>query len=280
MVLYLVAYHALSNPRSAEIPLTRSLRQNGLAFFLMTFTLRLANMFISIYGRPTLVFPTILCVPIPLPLSISPILMSSSFIWSAVTINLNHSLLRLRRADVKYYLIARNSGTHRVASSFGLHRLSGTDFDQEALNEFDDIRTKVDDELKLQPLESSSQRQRVITISFGMTGKSPLSSQIHREGSLTLPYSLHSSAMGRHPKLAYIVVRLPFSHVLFVVPSFNPLIVTPLYIPRTRISYFTPIWSRPGAGVITRSFVYTCVCACQCVTTSNSRNIHIYPAEG
>ena len=62
MVLYFVAYHALSTPRSAQIPLTRSLGQTGIAFFLILLILRLVNMSIAIYGRPSLVFLTVLCV--------------------------------------------------------------------------------------------------------------------------------------------------------------------------------------------------------------------------
>ena len=97
--------------------------------------------------------------------------MSFSFIWSSVTITLNHSLLRLRRADVRHYILARNSAMHRAASPFGLYRAStGPDFDQDILDDFDDIRTKVTDELRLQSFGISSRRPREITIGFGRTG--------------------------------------------------------------------------------------------------------------
>lgn len=95
-----------------------------------------------------------------------------SFIWSAVTINLSHSVLRLRRADVKHYLLTRNSAADRAASPFGLYRASpGPDFDQDILDGFDDIRSEVADELKLRSFDISPQRPREILTGFGMISK-------------------------------------------------------------------------------------------------------------
>ena len=62
MVIYLVSYHVLSSPRSAQTLLTRSLRHHGLAFFLLGFTIRLGNMLVSIFARPSLVFIALPCV--------------------------------------------------------------------------------------------------------------------------------------------------------------------------------------------------------------------------
>ena len=60
---------------------------------------------------------------------------------------------------------------HRAASPFGLYRAStGPDFDQDILDEFDDIKTKVSDELRLQSFGISSRRPREITIGLGRTG--------------------------------------------------------------------------------------------------------------
>ncbi|KAF9649460.1 hypothetical protein BDM02DRAFT_1819799 [Thelephora ganbajun] len=155
-VIYFVGYHVLSTPRSAGMPLTRSLRQNGLAFFLTVFALRLGNMFAAIYARPSLVFLTVFCI------------------WSSVTINLNRSLLRLRRADVKHYLLTGNSAMHHAASPFGLYRASvSPDFDQDVLDEFDDIKAKAADELRLQSFEILSRRPREITIRLGNTASAP-----------------------------------------------------------------------------------------------------------
>jgi len=109
-----------------------------------------ANMFAAIYVRPSLGFLTVF------------------FIWSSVTITLNHSLIRLRRADVKHYLLARNLAMNRATSPFGLFRAStGPDFDQDMLDDFDDIKSKVSDELRLQPFGISSRRPREITIGLG-----------------------------------------------------------------------------------------------------------------
>ena len=96
----------------------------------------------------------------------------SSLTWSFVTINLNRSLLRLRRADVKHYLLAENSSVHRVASPFALYRTStGPDFDQDVLDEFDDIKAEAADELKLRSFEIPSRKRREISIRLGNTGK-------------------------------------------------------------------------------------------------------------
>jgi hypothetical protein len=95
-----------------------------------------------------------------------------------VTVNLNHSILRLRRADVKHYLLSGNSLADRVASPFGLYRTgTGPDFDQDVLDEFDDLKTEVANQLKMQSLENHCQRPREITIYLGGTGKGPTSSR-------------------------------------------------------------------------------------------------------
>jgi hypothetical protein len=134
---------------------------------------------------------------------------SLSFIWSAVTINLNRSL-HLRRADVKHYLLAGNSIIHRAASPFGLYRAStGPDFDQDALDEFDGIMAKVDDESKPQSFEILSRRPREISICLGKTGKCAYCRQNCREKSLPLPHSFRSSAIAGHPGLASMVHVLP-----------------------------------------------------------------------
>lgn len=156
LVIYLVAYHALSTPRTARMPLNRSLRQNGLAFFTTVFFLRLVSMFAAIYVRASLVFLTVF------------------FIWASVTVNLSHSILRLRRADVKHYLLAKNTSLDRVASPFELFRTgSGPDFDKDVLEEFDDIKTEVAEELELRPLENPCQKPREITIYLGGTRPFP-----------------------------------------------------------------------------------------------------------
>lgn len=88
--------------------------------------------------------------------------------------NLNHSVLRLRRADVKHYLLA-GSATDRVASPFGLFMTgTGPDFDQDVLDEFDDLKTEVTHEMKLQSLENHCQKPREITIYLGGTGEEPV----------------------------------------------------------------------------------------------------------
>lgn len=95
-----------------------------------------------------------------------------------MTVNLNHSILRLRRADVKHYLLTGNSATDHVASPFELYRAeNGPDFDQDVLDEFDDLKTKVANELKLGSLENPCQKPREITIYKGGTGKEPVSSR-------------------------------------------------------------------------------------------------------
>lgn len=94
--------------------------------------------------------------------------MPFSFIWSAVTVNLSHSVLRLRRADVKHYLLTRNSVADRASSPFTLYRASvGPDFARDVLDGFDDIRTEVVDELKMRSFESFPQRPREIFTSMG-----------------------------------------------------------------------------------------------------------------
>lgn len=104
-----------------------------------------------------------------------------------MTVHLNHSLLRLRRAEVKHYLLFGNSAADRVASPFGLYWSgTGPDFDQEALDEFDDLKPKAADKLKLRPLENPCQKPREITIYLGGTGKEPASLIIYNE-SLTFP---------------------------------------------------------------------------------------------
>lgn len=87
-----------------------------------------------------------------------------------MTINLNHSIFRLRRADVRHYLLARHSAAGRVASPFGLYR-AGPDFDLDVLDEFDDIKTKIADEMKMRPLEDPCRKPREITIYLGGTSK-------------------------------------------------------------------------------------------------------------
>ena len=101
-----------------------------------------------------------------------------SFTWSSVTINLNRSLLRLRKADIKHYLLTGNSAMHRTASLFELYRPSaGPDFDQDVLDEFDDIKNEVADELKLNSFEILSRKPREIPIYLGIiTGKPPCKS--------------------------------------------------------------------------------------------------------
>lgn len=96
-----------------------------------------------------------------------------SFISPAVTINLNHSILRLRRADVKHYLLSGHSAALDLAASpFGLYRPeNGPDFDQDVLDEFDDIRAKVAEKMKLRTAVNSCQGPRDITIYLGGTGK-------------------------------------------------------------------------------------------------------------
>jgi hypothetical protein len=75
-----------------------------------------------------------------------------------VTINLNRSILRLRREDVKYY-IRTDAAVRHAASPFSLYRTSiGPDFGQDVLDEFDDIKIKVNDEMKLQSFEILSRR--------------------------------------------------------------------------------------------------------------------------
>jgi hypothetical protein len=161
------------------MPLTRSLRRSGLAFFLIVFFLRLGNTFTAIYARPSLVFLTVLYVPshpsiIPGPFSPTPPSASFSFTWSSVTIILNHSLFRLRKADVRHYLLSRNSSMDRMASPFEFYRTTtGPDFDKDVLDEFEDIKVEVADELKLQSFEILSRRPREITLHSGNAGISP-----------------------------------------------------------------------------------------------------------
>jgi len=63
----------------------------------------------------------------------------------------------------------------------------GPDFDQNALDEFDDIKTKVDDELKMQPFEVMSRRPREITIYLGNTGPHTIpTSRVSKEVSVFL----------------------------------------------------------------------------------------------
>lgn len=155
--IYLVAYHALSTPRTAQMPLARSLRQNGLVFFITVFFLRLGSMFAAIFVRPGLVFLTVF------------------FVWSSVTVHFSHSIFRLRRADVKHYLLAKDASLDRVASPFELFRArGGPDFDKNVLDEFDDIKIEVAEELKLQPLENLCKKPREITIYLGGTSPFPL----------------------------------------------------------------------------------------------------------
>lgn len=157
------------------MPIARSLRQHGLAFFILVFVLRLGGMLAAIYIRPGLIFLTLLCVPHHHPVHPAQC-PSFSFIWSSVTVNLNHSILRLRREDVKHYLLTGHSPLDRVASPFGLYRTgTGPDFDQDVLDEFDDLKTKVADELKMQSLENPCQKPREIIIYLGGTGKEPTS---------------------------------------------------------------------------------------------------------
>jgi len=89
-----------------------------------------------------------------------------------VTIILNRSLFRLCKADVKHSILAGNSAIHRATSPFGLcGALAGPYSDREVLDEFDDIKTEVDDELNLKPFEILSRRPREIAIRLGKTGK-------------------------------------------------------------------------------------------------------------
>lgn len=91
-----------------------------------------------------------------------------------MTVNVNHSILRLRRAEVKHYLIAGHSAAGRMSSPFGLYRAGASpDFDTHVLDEFDDLKTQVADEMKLQPLENPCQKPREIIIYLGGTGKEP-----------------------------------------------------------------------------------------------------------
>ena len=93
-----------------------------------------------------------------------------------MTVNLNHSILHLRKADVKHYLLAGNSAADRVASPFGLYRPGAEpDFDQAVLDEFDDLRAKVADKLKLRSLQNSCQKPKEITIYLGGRGEEPAS---------------------------------------------------------------------------------------------------------
>jgi len=63
---------------------------------------------------------------------------------------------------------------HHAASPFELYRAStGPDFDQDVLDEFDDIKIEVADELKLESFEILSRRPREITIRLDNTSKSP-----------------------------------------------------------------------------------------------------------
>jgi len=120
---------------------------------LLVFVLRLGAMLAAAYIRPSLVFLTLF------------------FIWASVTVNLNHSIIRLRRADVKHYLLVGNSPADRVASPFGLYRVgTGPDFDQDVLDGFDDLKTEVADGLKLHPIGNPCQKSREITIYLGGTG--------------------------------------------------------------------------------------------------------------
>lgn len=63
---------------------------------------------------------------------------------------------------------------HHMASPFELYRAStGPDFDQDMLDEFDDIKTEVADKLKPESFEILSRRPREIIIQLDNMGKSP-----------------------------------------------------------------------------------------------------------
>jgi len=60
----------------------------------------------------------------------------------------------------------------RAASPFGLYRgPADPDFDPDVLDEFDDIKTKVIEELRLQSFGIFSQRSKELTIRLGNTSE-------------------------------------------------------------------------------------------------------------
>ena len=99
----------------------------------------------------------------------------------------------------------------RATSPFGLFRAStGPDFTLDILNQFDDIKTEVADEMRLRTLESLPLRPREITIPLGDPSKWP--HERKSAGKLVadfLPFVFCSSVIPGHPRVLHITPALP-----------------------------------------------------------------------
>ncbi|KAJ3553397.1 hypothetical protein NM688_g3635 [Phlebia brevispora] len=83
LVLSSTFLNALDRPRNAELPLTKALYRDGIAYFLIGTCLRALNLLLAIVARPSLS------------------LVGVYFIWAMLTVVLNRLLLRLREKELE-----------------------------------------------------------------------------------------------------------------------------------------------------------------------------------
>ncbi|TFK75301.1 hypothetical protein BDN72DRAFT_832163 [Pluteus cervinus] len=82
VVLLSTFWNAVSKPRDAQLPLARALHRDGMLVFLSLATLRVVNLALAATRRIDLV------------------LLLVFFVWSMITLILNRSLLRMRKAEI------------------------------------------------------------------------------------------------------------------------------------------------------------------------------------
>lgn len=84
-VIIAMVYNTIATPRSAQMPLTKALQRGGLTFFIIVLMVRLLNFILAVVARPSLT------------------VLGAYFVWALVTVVVNHSLLHLRRAEIRQY---------------------------------------------------------------------------------------------------------------------------------------------------------------------------------
>jgi len=116
-----VVWNTISSPRSAKVPFTGALRKDGITFFLAVIFLQLCNMVFATIARPSLCLTTVF------------------FVWSAVTMILNRSLIRMRKMEVKEHQCPVTPIFGRAMSPFGLPTCEDDEWEMSDLSDHETV---------------------------------------------------------------------------------------------------------------------------------------------